>query len=315
MSKIIFSKNQIDDICYKYRFLNMKQEEIAALYNVSRKVIYNRLKSNNCVRAYNDKEWLEHQYNVLKKNKREIAKLCNCNESTITDAFKKFGIKTDDKISRKRKYIYNENFFDTIDTPEKAYWLGFIVADGHVNNKRNVTSTRRLDITLSIVDFDHLKKLADCLCKDIKITKISVYLESTNKHYEQCRVRFYNKHIVDSLIKHNVLPNKSLKEVYPNIPVELDKHFIRGEFDGDGCFYDKQCQTTFIGGIELVSKIREKILFHLNIDCNIRKQKTLYFITYNGKNSETIMNWLYSDGGPYLDRKYNKFKKYLSDKI
>ena len=29
---------------------------------------------------------------------------------------------------------YNKNVFDTIDTEEKAYWLGFIYADGYLNS-------------------------------------------------------------------------------------------------------------------------------------------------------------------------------------
>lgn len=313
--KIIFTQEQIKDICYKYRFLNMKQEDIAVQYNVGRHTITKRLRENNCIRAYKDKEWLEEQYYVNKKNKREIAKLANCNESSIGESFKKFNIVTDDRISRRRKYEYNETFFDIIDSPEKAYWLGFIIADGHISNKKDKTSEKRLQINLAKVDFDHLKKLANCLCPNIKIREITVYLKATGKHYEQCEVKFYNKHIVESLIKLGIKENKSLKEIYPNIPKELDKHFIRGEFDGDGCFYSKQAQLTFIGSKQLVASIRDKILYHLNIGVNVRVCKKLHVITYNRKNAVKIMKWLYSDGGPYLDRKYNKFNKYLSDKI
>ncbi len=33
-----------------------------------------------------------------------------------------------------RKKIYNENYFETIDSEDKAYFLGFIFADGCVTN-------------------------------------------------------------------------------------------------------------------------------------------------------------------------------------
>ena len=34
------------------------------------------------------------------------------------------------------KYLtYNKNYFDVIDTPTKAYWLGFLYADGYVTSK------------------------------------------------------------------------------------------------------------------------------------------------------------------------------------
>lgn len=35
------------------------------------------------------------------------------------------------------KYRYNENYFENIDTEEKAYWLGFIFADGFITKKTN----------------------------------------------------------------------------------------------------------------------------------------------------------------------------------
>ena len=34
------------------------------------------------------------------------------------------------------KYKRNENYFSYIDTPEKAYWLGFIYADGFITKKK-----------------------------------------------------------------------------------------------------------------------------------------------------------------------------------
>lgn len=33
-----------------------------------------------------------------------------------------------------RKYYFDFNYFQTIDTSEKAYWLGFMYADGSVRN-------------------------------------------------------------------------------------------------------------------------------------------------------------------------------------
>lgn len=42
-------------------------------------------------------------------------------------------------------------------TPEKFYWLGFLVADGHFSN------TGRLQVTLALEDYAHLQKLATWL--------------------------------------------------------------------------------------------------------------------------------------------------------
>jgi len=48
---------------------------------------------------------------------------------------------------------YNRHIFDKINTPEKAYWLGFIVADGYLNVER-----RMLRIKLGNKDKHHLEK-------------------------------------------------------------------------------------------------------------------------------------------------------------
>ena len=45
------------------------------------------------------------------------------------------------KVERKNKvirYNFDENYFESIDTEDKAYFLGFIVADGSVNSISNV---------------------------------------------------------------------------------------------------------------------------------------------------------------------------------
>ena len=53
-------------------------------------------------------------------------------------------------------YKYNENFFEKIDSPRKAYWLGFLYADGCILDQRK---SKILEITLSKNDKNHLQKL------------------------------------------------------------------------------------------------------------------------------------------------------------
>ena len=49
------------------------------------------------------------------------------------------------------KVPFNECSFDTIDTEEKAYWLGFMYADGYISSKNN-----QIGLSLAVKDIEHL---------------------------------------------------------------------------------------------------------------------------------------------------------------
>ena len=55
--------------------------------------------------------------------------------------------------SNKRPFM-NRYIFEKIDTEEKAYWLGFLYADGYVIADRDA-----FGVALSIKDINHLYKL------------------------------------------------------------------------------------------------------------------------------------------------------------
>ena len=54
-----------------------------------------------------------------------------------------------------QKHIYNTSAFKSIDTEEKAYWLGFLYADGDIS----VMNQLKLRVSLKAGDKDHLLKL------------------------------------------------------------------------------------------------------------------------------------------------------------
>ena len=131
-----------------------------------------------------------------------------------------------------RKYNYNENYFEKIDSPEKAYCLGFWYADGYVETSPNhVISIAQIDLQKDI-----LEKIAHEFGSDKPIYE---------RKHEKGRIfyvlQFNGEKLTSDLIKLGCTTNKSLTLQFPTykiVPIEFMSHFIRGYFDGDGCIWN-----------------------------------------------------------------------------
>lgn len=60
-------------------------------------------------------------------------------------------------VNKQNMCKFNEHIFDNIDTEEKAYWLGFIFADGYISSL-NAKYKNVFELSLSIKDLNHIKK-------------------------------------------------------------------------------------------------------------------------------------------------------------
>ena len=80
----------------------------------------------------------------------QIGKELGINRKRLSKDFKKLGIEI---VQNGQKYLYNQNIFEIIDTEEKAYWLGFLYADGYININHGV------ELCLAECDYEHLIKL------------------------------------------------------------------------------------------------------------------------------------------------------------
>lgn len=141
---------------------------------------------------------------------------------------------------------YNRHIFDNIDTPEKAYWLGFIIADGYLNISR-----RMLRIKLGDKDKNHLKKFIVFLGGDIEdMLKLEIHNTTGNNEWY---VSTYSAEIKDALIKLKVEQAKSGKEHVPPINKEFYRDFIRGLWDGDGFIRENLDGIGLVGSYECLS--------------------------------------------------------------
>ena len=126
-------------------------------------------------------------------------------------------------INRKKishKYNFNEDYFETIDTEDKAYFLGFIIADGCVSDRTNSIKITQKEIYILLEFKKYIEFEGNIFTrKDGKISCITVTSNKTKIDLEKLGIN----------------PNKTMVVKYPEIPESLQNHCMRGVFDGDGC--------------------------------------------------------------------------------
>lgn len=304
-----------------YVFDNLKLREIGEVLGADRRVVANRIKELGLQRAYKDKEWLREQNHINQLNLKQMAKLANCNPSLLSKYMKSYGLEV---MTFGSKYRYDYSFFENIDTPEKAYWLGFVVADGGIEvTKNSDRGTYRLRFLLACRDAAHLEKLKKSLKTNIELHFGETMLNG--KAYENVSLSINSKKIVEDLINLNVLPKKSANEVMPNgVPNHLVNHFLRGEFDGDGCFSywinsreGLQQEFSFLGSERLMESFKGIISSNLGTIGTVYKEGILYKLRFTKIHDiANIIKWLYPDEEIiYLDRKYQKINEWKNLRI
>jgi hypothetical protein len=258
-----------------------------------------------------------HLYTSENMSISKIADLYNVNDDTIKRRLKENNISIKNNNFYKKKK-FNENFFDDINTEEKAYWLGFIYADGCVSNRK---TTDVFEIKLSEKDKAHLEKLKAVLNSE---HSIGVHISSCgyNVGKKYCSFSIVNQHLVDSLVEKGVLYRKTRILKFPNetqVPRNLIKHFIRGYFDGDGSVYCLEesgiGNISFVGTKNMLEGILNefKCVIPTTTQIHKYKNKDVYDLKIGGSNYfKKCYNFLYQDATIFLDRKKCKFEDILS---
>lgn len=218
--------------------------------------------------------------------------------------------------SKYGKYYINRNYFSVIDNEWKAYWLGFLYADGYVRIKQKGCSNFTMGVSLAKTDYNHLVKLNNSLQSDYPIKEYNAKLNG--KIYPVAKLGVYNQNIVEDLIDKGCVPNKSLILTFPTeeqVPKKFIRHFLRGYFDGDGCIHinieKRTVRWLVLGTYEFLTMFKEILQTELNIDnMKISKNNNSQAFTLNCcgvANISLIYNYLYDDCNIYLDRKLEKF--------
>ena len=214
-------------------------------------------------------------------------------------------------------HTLNEHIFDVIDTEEKAYWLGFLYADGYVYCSNNHYYCQ---LRMQARDKAHIELFKNFVQTSVDIeggyTTVAIGTGSGKEHYSY-RLTLSSKTLVDSLIRHGCVQSKTLIVRFPSIesvPQNLVKHFIRGYFDGDGSICAdivKNGKTpTLLFQVCGTKDMLEHIAAAVGIDNKPKQRGNYYDLRCKGNiKAMNIFDYLYNGATIYLERKYKIYSE------
>ena len=300
-----------------------KIKEIAEALNIDRHTVSKVLKENNIVEytkkidaneiSKRDKRIIELYKSGLSMKK--VSKEVGVSASTVSNVIKRYGETPREQhqkghskgTTKNRKYYFNQSIFETIDTEEKAYWLGFLYADGYVGYRGLVS------LGLKESDLKHIELFRTFLGAE----KINIKYYSKTKSY---RINICSVKLASDLCLLGCEQKKSKTLTFPTseiVPDNLIHHFMRGYFDGDGSIMiNKKNKLVFhlCGTNDFLNGFEENMLKNINRKEPNKRIKNKEWsecveaISYaKQKDIEKIFNYLYKDATIFLERKYEKF--------
>lgn len=262
--------------------------------------------------------WTDDEINFVKENYMEmktsdISQALNRTMSAIELKAKRLGLK-------KYPYTCDYHYFDEIDTEEKAYWLGFLTADGWINkNEKNNAGVTGIELQYG--DINHLKKLNKSIKGNYQITDrwktCPISTKDKEKKHHLCCIRIFSLTMYNSLVNKGFTKDKSYDYHIPYLREDLIKHYIRGYFDGDGClcFTNKSFNINFTTASQMLNDDVANILksenFNFSESNYISDFGTIMYRLDICRQQDKInfLDWIYQDCNIYLDRKYKKYLK------
>lgn len=251
--------------------------------------------------------------NVLRKNNIEIKKY----------------IPTIESRQASRKYTCNTNYFSTLDSSDKTYFLGLFASDGTFLKKDNKL------IGISIGLKESSSEILDIFLKKIE-SNDNLRLGKTKYTYNgETRILYqkiaavYSSVFAEDIRSQLELPysfSKTFDLIYPTtIPTTFERHFCRGIFDGDGTIDTQSNKICFYGTKKILEGIRKAIckncpVSFIEIKPKITKSSKadnhLFELAWSGKRQIlAILDWMYTDTDLYLREKYEKYKSISREKM
>jgi len=191
----------------------------------------------------------------------------------------------------------NNGFFDTIDSEEKAYWLGFIVADGCI-----VAPNR---LTVASKDKEHLEAMRSHLGSAHKLHRTQSGTGSIT-----FQLTIHSDSMTSALARLGIHPRKSFTVRPCEIQSCLERHYWRGVFDGDGCISPEYRKLTLVGNKHILIGFRDFCLSLAETTATVRphSSKGIYQFAIAGRGAERVLDEMYQSSSVHLDRKFLQYQ-------
>lgn len=296
-------------------------KELQSRYNAHYLTIKKVLDEFN-VNTYSKRRWTEKQkqdilemYTKKSMTVTQIKKVYTTHAREIGKILKEFGVDTSYYMSRRVNRNVNKDFFEVIDTEEKAYILGLLIADGCVRERR----PGQLYLALELIDKDMIERVK----KEINIDS-STHNTVRKRDYIKNEKPTYSFQVTENklctdLAKYGVVPMKTKVTDWltQDIPDTLKRHFLRGLFDGDGsigCYKNKWTIALINNHPKFLRDVGQWIEDLLGFNCpTVSKTSTSNRIIYTGKKAKEVMKLLYQDNNISLKRKQKLADQAIKD--
>lgn len=247
------------------------------------------------------------------KSAKQTASFFGYKYTTLYSLLKREGIDTalDRNALRKKRTstAINEDYFEIIDSENKAYIFGLILSDGHLLKQRK-------QLRIKLTDIDLLEEVK----KELNYNKPLLVNHTVSATHKQAKTLIIcNTKIYDDLLRLGMQQNKTFTLKFPYIPPHLMSDFIRGFFDGNGSAYFKKVGKLLFPNLSICSTIDflttlkdvlEKlgVKSHIYHDINVDERIATLMIR-DIQSGINFFGLLYSGvtGKIFLKRKFKKF--------
>ena len=246
----------------------------------------------------------------------DMAKFFKVTKRTVPALLKIRGINT----ARKNRYTLNEHYFDKVDTERKAYWLGYLFADGFVGNEKfnNIVFSQKQSDGYIVKEF----------ANDIEFTgktRISKRPGGFENSGKSVVLNFSSEIMAKALGHLKMYTCKSMTiEDLPPIKDDLMRHFVRGYFDGDGSvsrhlkYINKKGKSIYSRHCDMIGTqpFLEKIASLVSAESFFSDSHTpgMKYLNFNKIDSMTsLYHYMYDGATVYLKRKFNIWNDIMGD--